>query len=117
MVAPAETPFPERLATLAIADSRYRTRLGSINYAELARNLPTMHYETLRKLMLGERRLTADALEEIATALDVQPDEFAEYRMLKLRDQLDPETAGFDEAARTLREFEEWRSSVKKRTT
>jgi transcriptional regulator with XRE-family HTH domain len=78
---------------------------GSINWSTLARQIPGMHYETLRKIKSGDRALDADVIEQIAKAARVDPTYFIEYRLLKARDLFDPKVVGFDQAAENLRDY------------
>jgi hypothetical protein len=78
---------------------------GSINWSTLARQIPGMHYETLRKIKSGDRALDADVIEQIAKAVDVAPEFFVEYRLLKARDMFDPKIVGFDQAAKNLSDY------------
>jgi transcriptional regulator with XRE-family HTH domain len=47
-------------------------------------------------LASGKEQPSPRALELIAQALDVTPDAFGEYRLAKLRHELDPKRAGFE---------------------
>lgn len=98
-------PFTKALTTLVQRDPRFVTRLGSINWSTFAKELPTIHYETLRKILVGERALDERAIEEVAAAAGVDPTYFAEYRLMKARDLFDPRQVGFDAAISNLQEW------------
>ena len=78
---------------------------GNINWAVFARDLPTIHYETLRKIRVGDRALDMPAVEEIAHAAGVDPAYFAEYRLMQARQLFDPREVGFDKALENLQEW------------
>lgn len=78
---------------------------GSINYSVFARTLPTIHYETLRKIKSGDRALDKSAIEEIAHAAGVEPTYFAEYRLMLAQELFDPRIAGFDAAVENLNRY------------
>ena len=99
-------PFVRALGTLMRdTDHDAVDEDGSINWSTLSRMIPGMHYETLRKIKSGDRTLDADAIEQIARAVGVDPNYFADYRLIKAREMFDPKIVGFDQAARNLREY------------
>lgn len=59
----------------------------------------------LANLVSGRNRASAPVLELIATALDVCPEDFAEYRLAVLRRSLDERAVGFDAACRRYAEL------------
>jgi len=59
----------------------------------------------LANLVSGRNRASAPVLELIATALDVRPEYFAEYRLAVLRRSLDERAVGFDAACRRYSEL------------
>lgn len=59
----------------------------------------------LANLVSGRNRASAPVLELIATALDVRPEYFAEYRLAVLRRSLDERAVGFDAACRRYAEL------------
>lgn len=61
---------------------------------------------TTQELRHGELRPTMKAMAAIATALGVQPEVFAEYRLGKIRSELDPDIVGFKAAVRNLGRYE-----------
>jgi transcriptional regulator with XRE-family HTH domain len=56
-------------------------------------------------LASGKEHPSPRSLELLAGALDVAPEEFAEYRLAKLRHELDPKRAGFEAARRRYLEL------------
>lgn len=104
----AETdwPFPDALELLAAQQGvefhTGPTRGGQLNIEDLARRIPKLNMMTLRRLHSGTRAVRPDHLEAIAEALGVEPEFFAEYRLWKAREALDPRVVGFDAAMNTL---------------
>ena len=99
-------PFMRALArVLRDSDHQSVDEEGNINWSTFARDLPTIHYETLRKIRVGERALDMAAIEEIAKAAGVPPEHFAEYRMMQARQLFDPKEVGFDQALANLRRW------------
>lgn len=102
----ATEPFVRALGTLMRETNHAAVdEDGSINWATLARQLPGVHYETLRKVKSGDRVLDADIIERISAAVGVDPTYFVEYRLLKARDLFDPKVVGFEQAAANLRSY------------
>lgn len=54
----------------------------------------------LANLVSGRSRPSTSTLEHIARALEIDPNEFAEYTLAQLRRELDPTCVGFDAAWR-----------------
>lgn len=50
--------------------------------------------------------VSAEYFEQMASVLNVDPSVFTEYRMVRLRDQLNPTKVGFNAAATALAAFE-----------
>ena len=61
---------------------------------------------TLSQYNTGKIRPTMKALERIAYSLKVEPEAFAEYRLVLARTQLDPEAVGLAVALKNLERFE-----------
>lgn len=98
-------PFMRALAAaVRAADHPCVDTDGNINWSLFARDLPTIHYETFRKIKAGDRQLDKRAIEEIAKAAGVEPAYFAEYRLITARELYDPRVVGFDQALKNLRE-------------
>lgn len=110
-----ERPFREAVHQLAI-ERGLTTGMGNVNWSLLGKRLPTIHYETLRKILSGERKLDGRGdrdrdmqhMEEIAKALDADPHRFTEYNLLEAQRAFDVNAVGADEARRNL---ERWLGS------
>ena len=110
-----ERPFREAVHMLAI-ERGLTTGMGNVNWSLLAGRLPTLHYETLRKLLSGERKLDGRGdrdrdmrhMEEIAAALESDPHVFEEYNLLEAQRAFDVNAVGHDAARQNL---ERWLSS------
>lgn len=104
-----ERPFREAVHTLAVQRG-LTTGMGNVNWSLLANRLPTLHYETLRKLLSGERKLDGRGdrerdmrhMEEIARALDADPHVFEEYNLLEAQRAFDVNAVGVDTARENL---------------
>lgn len=57
---------------------------------------------TINFLINGELAPSRRAMEVIASVLEVSPYHFAEYRLLRARDQLDPDRVGLEAALQNL---------------
>lgn len=62
---------------------------------------------SINMLATGRLAPTIESMEILAAALNVDPNIFADYRLLLLRNQLDPRVAGFEAAVSTLRRIED----------
>jgi len=98
-------PFQTALPRL-VASAGYTTKTGTVNWAAFAEELHGVHYETLRKALAGERRVTPLVIEAAARALDLAREHFAEYRLHQARIALDECAVGFDRAMTTLATIE-----------
>jgi hypothetical protein len=78
------------------------TRMGNPDWTGFSQQLPEIHYETLRKAVVGERHPAAKVVEAVSDALGVDPETFVEYRLWQARRRLDPQEVGLDEALRNL---------------
>lgn len=87
------------------------TGMGNPNWSAFAEKLETVHYETLRKAITGERQPSPKVMEEAAAALGVTPDLFIEYRVWNAQRQFDPREVGVQEA---LANLERWAKTQKK---
>lgn len=106
-------PFRQAVHQLA-ADRGLTTAMGNVNWSLLAKRLPTIHYEKLRKLLSGERTLDGRGsrakdmadMEEIAAALEADPAEwFEEYNLLAAQRMFDVNSVGSDAARENLRRW------------
>lgn len=93
--------FPRALRELVI-ESDYVTQDGKPNFAALASELESIHYETLRQAATGRRRPTPRLIEECARVLRVRPEYFLEYRVNAAQRDFDPGAVGHDRALRNL---------------
>ena len=78
------------------------TRIGNPDWVGFAKQLEGIHYETLRKAVVGERAPAPKVIEAVSDALGVVPATFAEYRLWEARRLLDPQEVGLEEAVRNL---------------
>ena len=110
MAEKSELPFPEALQELL--DDNW-IQVGSewvrepISGAELARRVRERGWGsqwTVSVLMRGELKPTMHAMENIAAVLDEKPEFFAEYRLAKARQRLDPNVVGLRKALKNLGE-------------
>lgn len=99
-------PFGIAVRDLLI-DRGFVTGMGNPNWAAFALELPTIHYETLRKAVTGERVPAEKVMAEIAEALDVDPMEFVEYQLVQARKAFDPLEVGEDVALANLATWNE----------
>ena len=93
-------PFPETLQKIM--------DMQDVGMRELARRCEQRgwgSYASIRGLRKGEFAPTLTAMEEIAVALDIKPETFAEYRLGKARALLDPEQVGWKKALRNLKKL------------
>lgn len=97
--------FRDALRELVIA-SGHVTKTGNVNWHGFASEVDGFHYETLRKVLAGERRVTPAVVKAVATALDVSPDYFVEFRLEQIRRCFDVTQVGFEDASRNLKHFE-----------
>ena len=89
-------------------DPAWLTRSGNVNWAEFAKSLDGIHYETLRKALSREREVSALVMEGVAKALGVEPSYFVEYELLRAQNDFDPAKVGYDEAVANL---ERWKKT------
>lgn len=109
----SEKQFRDALRDLLV-ESEYVTQAGNPNLHAFAEALPELHYETLRKVLSGDRRVTPRIIEEVALALRVKPTYFAEYRLWQAQQLFDPREVGFEAALDNFRAWGE-RAAAKKR--
>jgi transcriptional regulator with XRE-family HTH domain len=99
-------PFGDALLDLLRDEDVYLTGTGNVNLRAFARDLDGVTYQTLRRAITGERRVTLELLEECARVLRVRPDYFAEYRIEQVRRLFDPAEVGIDAALRHLSDWD-----------
>ncbi len=94
-------PFPVALRELVI-DNDYMTRSGKPSWAAFASELKGFHYETLRRVVAGERPPSPTLIEECARALRLRPEYFLEYRIYLAQRDFDPAIVGPERALQNL---------------
>ena len=104
---PSTASFGDTLLDLLRETAEFRTSMGTPNVAAFARVLDGVHYETLRKVLAGEREPSADLMEKVAHALGVSPEHFVEYRLWVARRQFDVREVGYEQALENLRAWAE----------
>lgn len=104
-------PFGRVLRDLLI-ERDITTGMGNPNWSAFAEKLDTVHYETLRKAVTGERQPSAKVMEEAAAALGIEPTTFIEYQIWQAQSQFDPREVGVEDA---LKNLEAWAVFQKKR--
>lgn len=97
--------FGAALRTLLI-DAGVVTRMGNPDWTSLARRMPGVNYESLRKAVVGERAPSEKIMIAAAQALGVKPTVFVEYRLLTARYALDPDHVGWPAATKALNRWE-----------
>ena len=103
-IQPTDQPFGQALADL-LREADYTTSSGNVNWHSFARELDGFTYENLRLVVAGKRPPSPAFIEEVARALKVKPDYFAEYRIHLARQQFDVREVGFEAA---LENLERW---------
>lgn len=94
-------PFGTALGELLL-ERDYATQTGKPNWSAFAAELEGMHYETLRRAVIGRRTPSRRLLEECARILGIRAEYFLEYRLYLARRQLDPDEVGLERAAQAL---------------
>jgi hypothetical protein len=89
------------------------TGMGNPNWSAFAQLLDTVHYETLRKAVTGERQPSPKVMEESAAALGEKPEElFVEYRVWQAQRMFDPREVGVSAA---LANLDAWAAAQKRK--
>ena len=89
------------------------TGMGNPNWSAFAQLLDTVHYETLRKAVTGERAPSPKVMEEAAAALGQKPEAlFVEYRVWQAQRMFDPREVGVSVA---LANLDKWADTQKRR--
>ena len=94
-------PFPETLRSLLEMQGVSQRQLMDRTREQAGWG----SYGTVTHLLRGFMRPSMVAMQHIAQALQVEPETFAEYRLGKARERLDPTAVGLDEALRNLDEM------------
>jgi transcriptional regulator with XRE-family HTH domain len=95
--------FGPTLARL-LTDAGYARRNSNPDWVRFVAEVPGVSYETLRKAVADERAVSETLMRRVATALNVEPTVFLEYRLLQARRELDPLEVGWQRAAAALRQ-------------
>lgn len=101
MTAVSHDRFGPTLARLLI-DSGYARRNSNPDWVRFVAEVPGVSYETLRKAVADERPVSETLMRRVATALNVEPGVFLEFRLLQARRELDPMEVGWKRAADAL---------------
>jgi len=86
------------------------TAIGNANWAAFVHDLNGVSYETLRKAVTGERRPGFKLMQQVARALDADPDIYYEFRLEVARRSFDPDVVGEEEAVANL---EAWQAAMR----
>jgi hypothetical protein len=86
-----------------VLEQDYATRNGNPNWSAFSAELDDVHYETLRRAVVGERPPSPLLMEECARVLRVRPEYFLEYRVHLAKRDFDPREVGIDQAVQNLR--------------
>lgn len=106
------TPFGTVLRDELIA-REITTGMGNPNWSAFSQLLDTVHYETLRKAVTGERLPSPKVMEEAAAALGAKPEDlFVEYRVWQAQRMFDPREVGVSAA---LANLDKWAATNKRR--
>lgn len=113
MAAPAvietDRPFGAALRELLV-ENDYSTETGRPNWSAFASELEGVHYETLRRAVVGQRRPSPHLIEECARVLRIRSEYFLEYRAYLAQREFDPEHVGVEQAARNLEAWSQARA-------
>jgi transcriptional regulator with XRE-family HTH domain len=109
--------FGLSLMLLLLDYPKFRTRTGNVAWGEFARALEArsgVAYSTLRKAVAGERRPSVELMEAVAECLNIDPNEFHEFRLAQARAALDPEEqgGGEDGLRKAVANLGEWEASA-----
>jgi hypothetical protein len=94
-------PFNQALAEL-LREHDYVTQTGNVNWHSFAAELNDLHYETLRKVLTGQRSVTRHVMEECARVLRIKPDYFVEWRLIDAARDFDVNELGFEQVLANL---------------
>lgn len=78
-------PFAEALDGLLRREQKPGPFKG-VNRRAFFRQVPNWSYEHLRRMTMGERPLTTEAIEAIAAVLNIKPEYFLDYRALQVQE-------------------------------
>lgn len=98
-------PFGHVLRDLLI-ERGMTNNTGNADWSAFSREAG-IHYETLRKSVVGERRALPNLMEACAGALGVDPTVFPDYALWQTARQFDPREVGSEQAMENLRRWAE----------
>lgn len=101
----SDKPFGRALRDILTERDECTTPAGNVNFVEFSKRLPTVHYETIRKAIGRERKVSPHVMEEVAAVLQLDPTHFAEYRFHLAQEEFDVKKVGWEKALANLREF------------
>jgi hypothetical protein len=93
--------FGNVLARL-LMDAGFTKLNNSPDWVAFVVTVPGVSYETLRKAVTAERPVSEKLMRTVATALNVEPTIFPEYRLLVASRELDPQQVGWNRALESL---------------
>lgn len=98
-------PFADRVKRL-VANTEGMTvaKLGFVAYKP---DVKGTNPDTFKSVMAGRRAVTPVLIEAVADVLDVEPNEFPEYRLARMRRALDEREVGLQSAVRMLDDVED----------
>ena len=85
------------------------TRLGSPNWPAFAEQLPSVHYETLRKAVAGDRPVAPKIIQAVAKKLEIRRRDVRRVPPLQVRCTFDPAEVGVEAAFENLARWESQR--------
>jgi plasmid maintenance system antidote protein VapI len=107
-----ETSDPFRVALRGLViEQDFATRTGNANWSAFAAQLRGVHYETLRRVVAGQRAVSPRLMEECARVLGIRPEYFLEYRVHLAQRDFDPNAVGLERALRNLQAWARGRPS------
>ncbi len=95
--------FRERVTALATARGM---SVAQLRYEAFDSSIKGTNPDTTAAIIAGRRPVSTAAIEALARVLQVAPSDFPEYRLLLLREQLDPAPANLDAAVDLLERIE-----------
>ena len=107
-------PFGVKLRDL-LQERGITTGMGNANFKAFAELLPTIHYESLRKQVSGERPVGVETMRESADALSVPPTTFDEYALWEAQRDFDPREVGVERALENLQRWASQRDGARKK--
>jgi len=97
--------FGRALQELIRDREEFSTQTGNVNWRAVARALPGVHYETLRKAAASERDASIPLIETVAAMVGVEPTYFLEYRLWAAARDFDASVVGEEVARNNLKRW------------